>query len=133
MAFLTIEDMTGTAEVVVFPKKYEMYKNLLAEDNKVLIKGNISDNGEKLSVLADEICNLDSLRSNLWVKFTTKEERDLKIEDLKKIAAVNEGMNNFIVYTEETGQKEMLSDSINIDGCLAEVSKMFDKAKVSFN
>lgn len=133
MAFLTIEDMTGTAEVVVFPKKYEMYKNLLAEDNKVLIKGNISDNGEKLSVLADEICNLDSLRSNLWVKFATKEERDLKIEALRKIAAVNEGMNNFIVYTEETGQKEMVSDSINIDGCLAEVSKMFDKAKVSFN
>ncbi len=36
MAFMTIEDLMGTVEVVVFPRDYERNQNYLNEDSKVL-------------------------------------------------------------------------------------------------
>lgn len=47
MAFLTVEDLVGTVEVVVFPKDYEKYSSLLLEDNKVFIKGRVALEEEK--------------------------------------------------------------------------------------
>ena len=38
MAFLTIEDLMGTVEVVVFPRDYERNQNYLNEDSKVFVK-----------------------------------------------------------------------------------------------
>jgi DNA polymerase-3 subunit alpha len=42
MAFITLEDLFGTVEVIVFPKTYDRYKDLLFEDNIVLIEGTLS-------------------------------------------------------------------------------------------
>ena len=39
MAILTLEDLLGTVEVVVFPRDYEKYKEYLQEENKVFIRG----------------------------------------------------------------------------------------------
>ncbi|MCR5753860.1 MAG: DNA polymerase III subunit alpha, partial [Acetatifactor sp.] len=47
MAFVTLEDLVGSVEVVVFPKDYEKYGSLLQEDAKVFIKGRISIEEEK--------------------------------------------------------------------------------------
>ena len=47
MAFVTLEDLYGTVEIIVFPKDYEKYKTLLAEDNKVLVVGRASCNEEE--------------------------------------------------------------------------------------
>jgi len=42
MAFLTLEDLYGTVEVLVFPNTYEDYKPLLEEDRKIFIRGRVS-------------------------------------------------------------------------------------------
>ena len=42
MAFLTVEDLFGTVEVVVFPRDYEKYRQYLEEDNKIFVKGRVS-------------------------------------------------------------------------------------------
>ena len=42
MAFLTIEDLVGSVEVVVFPKDYEKYSALLLEDAKIFVRGRAS-------------------------------------------------------------------------------------------
>ncbi len=47
MAFLNLEDLVGNVEVVVFPKDYEKYGNLLQEDTKVFIKGRVSIEEDK--------------------------------------------------------------------------------------
>lgn len=39
MAFLTVEDLVGTVEVVVFPKDYEKNQQWMNEDEKVFIRG----------------------------------------------------------------------------------------------
>ena len=39
MAFITLEDMFGTVEVIIFPKDFEKYKHMLEIDSKIFIRG----------------------------------------------------------------------------------------------
>ena len=74
MAFLTLEDLVGTVEVVVFPKVYEQESAKLTEDSKVFIKGRASaeeDRDGKL--ICESIQAFDDIRKTLWIKFPTKE------------------------------------------------------------
>lgn len=47
MAFLSLEDLVGTVEIVVFPRDYEKYSQLLMEDSKIFVKGRISVEEDK--------------------------------------------------------------------------------------
>jgi len=55
MLFVRLADLTDTIELVVFPKVYEEFKDMLAVDNCVVIKGTFSKKDNKESVLADKI------------------------------------------------------------------------------
>ena len=77
MAFIKVEDLYGSMEVVVFPKTYEKCKALLEEDGIVLIKGRVSMKEEEKPKLLCE--TVDSLLS------TTSEKLYLQIEEQKAI------------------------------------------------
>ena len=47
MAFISLEDLVGTIEVVVFPKDYEKFSNLLTEEAKIFVKGRVSVEEDK--------------------------------------------------------------------------------------
>nr|WP_314278888.1 DNA polymerase III subunit alpha [uncultured Peptostreptococcus sp.] len=60
MAFINIEDLYGSMEVVVFPRVLEKYKDLIKEDEIVLIKGKISIRGdEDVSLIAGQVKSID--------------------------------------------------------------------------
>ncbi len=63
MAFLTIEDLYGTVDVIVFPKKYEQYGTVMREDSIVVLQGRISlreDEAPKL--ICEHIVPMDEYR-----------------------------------------------------------------------
>ena len=69
MAFLSVMDEKGTAlEVVVFPKTFEMCKNILIKDTVVIIDGKIDTKNDKPTILADSITPINSLLLDLPVK-----------------------------------------------------------------
>ena len=47
MCFVTIEDLVGTVEIIVFPKSYVKYNKMLFEDAKVIVKGRVSAEEDK--------------------------------------------------------------------------------------
>ncbi|MCD8104980.1 MAG: DNA polymerase III subunit alpha [Lachnospiraceae bacterium] len=47
MAFLTLEDLVGTVEVVVFPRDYETYNRYLTDDNKIFVRGRVSNEDDR--------------------------------------------------------------------------------------
>ena len=47
MAFITIEDLLGTVEVVVFPRDYEKNRDYLEADSKVFVRGRVSEEDDK--------------------------------------------------------------------------------------
>ena len=59
MAFLTLEDLTGTVEVIVFPRVYLQSQLAIRKDEVVLVKGRCSGNGEEVKIIGEEISTLD--------------------------------------------------------------------------
>lgn len=55
MAILTIEDLTGTQEAVVFPKTYETIAVSLAEDTIVDLRGKIEERNERKQIVVDSV------------------------------------------------------------------------------
>ena len=89
MAFLTVEDMLGTVEVIAFPRDFEYNRNNIFEGNKVLIKGRVSIGDEEQGkLIAEKILNLDNVKRELWIQFPNYDEYKLQekyIMDLRNI------------------------------------------------
>ena len=66
MAFVDMEDLYGTVEVVVFPNIYERFGSLVAEDSIISVTGSINfKEGEVPKLLAEKIVDLRSLTEEL--------------------------------------------------------------------
>jgi len=74
MAFLNVEDLTGTVEVVVFPRAYLQNRLAIRVDEVILVKGKLNGNGEDVKIIAEEISTLDShLRGELHLKIDSSQ------------------------------------------------------------
>ncbi len=60
MAFVKLEDMSGTAEVVVFPRTYKENLAALVKDNAVLVEGKAEEKDGEMKVLAEKVTVLDA-------------------------------------------------------------------------
>ena len=73
MAFITLEDLTGTIEVIVFPRDYENNKLLLEEDRRVFIRGRVTHSDDAQGKLVCErVREFENWPQELWVKFADK-------------------------------------------------------------
>ncbi|MCI8659251.1 MAG: DNA polymerase III subunit alpha [Lachnospiraceae bacterium] len=112
MAFVTIEDLVGTVETLVFPKDYESKRNLLIEDSKVFVRGRVSmgdDTAGKL--ILEQVTPFDSLPKELWLKFSDKEEYDKKQKEVMEILRTEDGQDTVIIYLEKERAKKILPAS----------------------
>ena len=116
MAFITIEDMYGTLEVLVFPKDFDRHRGDFENDRKVLIRGRVSldeDRGSKL--LFSEMTDLDSVPLKLWVKVPDEEYFKAKEQDLLVTISEYDGTCPVVIYTENDKRCRVLPDSKTTD------------------
>jgi DNA polymerase-3 subunit alpha len=111
MAFVTLEDMNGSVEVAVFPKVFEGFGYLLAENKVILVTGRASiseDQGSK--VISDSIRAYDSLieaDKTLWIKLP--QTKDIPIEAIKTMLVKNKGESKVIIYDEKNKKRMSVS------------------------
>ena len=98
MAFLTLEDLRGTVEVLVFPRQYTAYQELLKEDAKVFIKGTASVSEEESKLICNQIIPFDGLVRELWIQFPTKEAFFREEKHLKESLRTYQGKSAVVVY-----------------------------------
>ena len=116
MAFLTVEDMYGTVEVVVFSKDFEKHRGEFEIDKKVLIRGRVSadeDRGSKL--LFSEMVDLDNLEMKLWIKMADEETYLKNEQELLVTISEYDGNDQVIIYTEKDKQRRVLPNSKTTD------------------
>ena len=115
MAFLTVEDLVGSVEVIVFPKDYEKYGAKLVEDQKVFIQGRVSLEEEKDGkLISQKITTFDEIPKKLWIKFPNMAAHDAAAKQLAGILAVSEGIDQVVLYIEETRQIRKLPPNQNV-------------------
>lgn len=118
MAFLQLEDLVGTVEVIVFPKDYEKNSDKLAEDNKVFIRGRVSVEEDKDGkLICEKITGFDEITRKLWVKFPTKEAYEAAEAQLLSILSYSDGRDNVCIYVENPKAVKTLppNRSVNAD------------------
>ena len=116
MAFLQIEDLLGSVEVIVFPRDYEKYNSRLVEDGKVFIKGRVSleeDRDGKL--ICERITSFDEIPKKLWIRFPTMEAYEAGIEDLLRDISESEGNDSVVLYIEDKKQMKKLPPGRNVN------------------
>ena len=115
MAFLTVEDLVGSVEVIVFPNNYEKYSYKLAEEGKVFIQGRVSAEDERDGkLICEKITSFDELPRKVWLKFANVEEYTKREQELFAAIAESEGKDSIIIYLEDTKQIKQLPPNRNI-------------------
>ena len=115
MAFITLEDLLGNVEVIVFPRDYEKYATFLTEDSKIFIRGRVSVEEDKEGkVICESITPFDDMPKKVWIKFATKSEFDEKSEKLMEKLRYSEGNDQVILYIAETNAKKALPPNCNV-------------------
>ena len=126
MAFITLEDMVGAVEIIVFPKDYERYKILLNEDNKVMVRGKIAVEEDKpAKLICQEIIAFDSIPKEIWIKYPNKERFVEDEQRLYGILSQYDGTDSVCIYLECEKAIKHLPKSMGIK---AEV-ELIDKLK----
>ncbi len=100
MAFLSLEDLAGTVEVVVFPKVYEKYREHLEEENKIFVKGRVSEEDAAASKLICEsvIPFGQMVKTEVWLQFESKEAFLKQEQMLYGMLNDSDGNDEVVVY-----------------------------------
>ncbi len=99
MAFITLEDLVGTVEVVVFPRDYEKSQKYLEEDNKIFIQGRVSAEDDKPSkLILEKVRSFDDVPKELWIQFENMEEYTLRSAELMKDLTASPGGDAVVVF-----------------------------------
>lgn len=115
MAFLTIEDLVGTVEVIVFPKDYEKNSANLIADAKVFVKGRASVEEDKDGkLICEQITMFEDIPRQLWIKFPTKEAYLQNSDALHHIIRDVEGNDEIVIYIEATKELKKLPPNLYI-------------------
>ena len=99
MAFVTVEDVLGTVEVIVFPRDYEKYKQELYEDNKVLIRGRVAMEEERAArLICSEMFAFSAMPRELWIRFPDKDSFLKREQELYEILDAYDGTDETVIY-----------------------------------
>ena len=116
MAFLQVEDLLGSVEVIVFPGQYERFGKEIAEDNKVFIRGRVSIEEDKDGkLICEQITPFENVARKLWVKFSTKQEYEAHKDELFDALRQSEGKDSVVIYVADPKSMNALPRNWNVN------------------
>ena len=99
MAFITVEDLLGTVEVIIFPRDFEKNQALLQEDAKVFIRGRANVEEEKNGkLICERVYAFDAAKRELWIQFSDKQAFEEKEDELYHLIADSDGGDRVVIY-----------------------------------
>lgn len=135
MAFITVEDIFGSVEVIIFPDSYNKFSYMLKEEEIVIIRGRASIAEDQPSkVICEELKTMEQIEEftkTLWVKIP--KDSGVELNDITGITSRHKGNSKVIVYMEATKQKFSANaeNYVNIsDELMGELKKLVGEGNV---
>ncbi len=126
MAFITVEDLYGSVEVLVFPNTYEQYRDMLEEDSRVLVTGRISLQMEKdANLILSELKPLEQEEASpkeavkakaIWLRFASESTWQALKDDVIQALGEDPGVRPVRIYLEKEKQKLRAPQQFNVQG-----------------
>ena len=115
MAFITVEDLLGTVEVVVFPRDYEKNRDYLEVDSKVFVRGRVSEEDDKPSkLICEKIIPFEQTKKELWIQFPDKETFLDQEQIVYGYLADSDGNDEVVIYCAKERVVKRLPKNRNI-------------------
>ena len=115
MAFITLEDLMGSVEVIVFPRDYENNRDLLTEDEKLVIRRRVSLGDEPVGKLVcEQVIPCDAVSRQLWLQFEDMAGYQAAEAELMELLKSSEGNEQVIIYLKKERAKKMLPPNWNV-------------------
>ena len=115
MAYLTIEDLVGTVEVIVFPRTFSTYRNIIEGTDKLFITGRVNANAdENAKLICESVVPFEDVPRKLWIRFASEEEYLKKAADLAEELKYSDGKDSIIIYCTKENKRIALPQSRNI-------------------
>ena len=134
MCFLTLEDLVGTVEVVVFPNNYEKNQSLLNEEERVYIEGHVSAEDDKASkLIMDRIRSFEDMPKELWLQFSDREEYSRKEQALLSELRESPGKDTVVIFLKDVKAMKKLPSAfaVRADGdWLSRMEEEYGEANV---
>ena len=134
MAFLTLEDLLGTVEVVIFPRDYEKNRQWLEINEKVFISGRVSEEDEKASkLICEKVIPFERTKRELWIQFPDKETFLDEEQIVYGYLADSEGEDEVIIYCAKERAVKRLPKNRNIqinEQVLSRLMNHFSESRV---
>lgn len=133
MAFVTLEDLYGTVEVILFPRDYQKYRDLLVVDTGVYVRGRASVSEENGKLVAETVISMDAVPTEIWIQVENigcfQEKRDMLYNIIRRAP----GDREIIIYSREEKAVKRLPSYENISGeapVLEELQNLFGEKNI---
>lgn len=134
MAFLTLEDLTGTVEVIVFPRDFERYRALTEPDGKVFIRGRVSAEEERAAkLICQEIVPFTDISKEVWIKYPNKKCFVENEQMLYSLLSEYDGNDTIVIYCESEKAVKRLPSQRNIqinDEIISKLHETYGKPNI---
>ncbi len=115
MAFVTLEDLVGSVEIVVFPRDYEANRNLFVEDSKLFVRGRVSIGDDPVGKLVcEQVVPFSEAPRELWIQFADMDQYHQEEKKLMEILGTSEGKDHVVIYLGKERAKKVLPPQWNV-------------------
>ncbi len=115
MAFLTLEDLVGSVEVLVFPRDYEANRELFVEDAKLFIRGRVSIGDDPVGKLVcEQAMAFSDVPRQLWIQFPDLEAYQAGEKGLMELLRSSEGRDQVVIYLGKERARKILPPGWNV-------------------
>lgn len=126
MAFLTVEDLAGTVEVLVFPADYEKNREYLNEEAKIFVQGRVSMSEEAQGkLICERIVPFSAVPRELWIQFPDKETYLQRNEELLSLIRDSDGTDQIVIYLAAEKAKKVLPPNCCVEVNNALLSRLY--------
>ena len=134
MAFLTVEDLLGTVEIVVFPRDYEKWQAMLNEDARVFVQGRVNAEDDKPSkLILEKVRAFEDMPQELWIQFKDKAEYAEKEQELLETLKGYSGVSAVVIYLKDVNAMKRLPAGYHArisDSLTGELRKKYGESNV---
>ena len=134
MAFLTVEDLLGTVEIVVFPRDYEKWQSMLNEDARVFVQGRVNAEDDKPSkLILEKVRAFEDMPQELWIQFKDKAEYAEKEQELLETLKGYAGVSAVVIYLKDVNAMKRLPAGYHArisDSLTGELRKKYGESNV---
>jgi DNA polymerase-3 subunit alpha len=142
MAIITLEDLNGSIEVILWPEIYSAIENILSDNDPILVQGSVDSDGNEPKVIAKKVCLLKEAKEywkgKVHIRFRTPGLEKSTLISIKEILEKHKGNNEAFIeflFPDNKVRKLSVGDDFKIKPCdeiIQEINAVLGEGSIRF-